>query len=92
MREDNGRESAMKRLKRVAGQVQGIQRMLEDGRYCIDVLRQVGAAEAALHSIGELILRNHLETCVRETFESDNVNDRRDKIEELIDVFHGLRR
>lgn len=90
MLEGNIRESALKRLKRAAGQVQGIQRMMEEGRYCIDVLRQIEAVEAALHSVGQLILRNHMETCVKDTFESKGASQRKEKIDELIEVFRGM--
>ena len=85
------RDNALRRLKKIGGQVQGISRMVEDRRYCVDVLTQITATEAALHSLARLIMRNHLETCVAEAFGSGNGADRKAKIEELIRIFGGLR-
>ena len=84
-------KAVLTRLKRIEGQVRGLSRMVEEGRYCIDILTQVRAVEAALHSVGEVILRNHLETCVTEAFGSKDPRDRKAKIEELIRVFAGMR-
>ena len=53
------------RLKRVAGQVAGIQRMVDEDRYCVDVLLQISAARAALHKVGKVMLQSHIETCVQ---------------------------
>ena len=53
-----------RRLRRIAGQVGGIQRMVEEDRYCVDVLLQVAAARAALDRVGKLVLASHVETCV----------------------------
>lgn len=52
------------RVKRIAGQVAGIQRMLEEGRYCVDVLHQIAAVRSALDGLGVELLGNHLESCV----------------------------
>ena len=54
------------RMNRIAGQVAGIQRMLDDNRYCGDILTQIAAVESALQSMGYLILKEHMETCVTE--------------------------
>jgi DNA-binding FrmR family transcriptional regulator len=85
------RENVLKRLRRITGQTQGLQRMVEDGRYCIDILNQVAAVEAALHRAAATILRNHLETCVSSAFECESACDKRDKIAELVKVFDSLR-
>ncbi len=91
MLQGEARANALRRLKRISGQVQGLQRMVENQRYCVDVLTQVAAAEAALHSLAVVILRSHLETCVVAAFESNNVHDRKEKIEELIRTFESIR-
>lgn len=78
------------RLKKVEGQVRGIQKMIEDRRYCIDVVMQLAAAESALHRISEIILKNHLETCVLTAFRSDNEGDRQEKVDELMRVYSKL--
>ena len=58
------REDAKRRLARISGQVNGIQKMVDDGRYCVDVLTQVSALRAALDQFGVLMLTTHLEDCV----------------------------
>ena len=81
------RESVDARLKRVAGQVSGIQRMVEEDRYCVDVLMQISAARAALGKISKILLESHIQTCVTGAFESNDPDDRAAKIEELVRVF-----
>lgn len=75
------------RLKRVSGQVAGVQRMVEDDRYCVDVLMQISAARAALAKVSKILLESHIQTCVTDAFESDDDADRAEKIAELIRVF-----
>ncbi|MCA9564358.1 MAG: metal-sensitive transcriptional regulator, partial [Myxococcales bacterium] len=75
------------RLKRVAGQVSGIQRMIEEDRYCVDVLMQISAARAALAKVSKMLLQSHIQTCVAHAFESENRDDRKAKISELIRIF-----
>jgi len=74
------------RLSRVAGQVSGIQRMVEEDRYCVDVLLQIAAARAALDRVGKVVLGNHVETCVAEAFASGKPRERKEKMEELMEV------
>lgn len=76
-----------KRLNRIAGQVQGVQRMVDDDRYCVDILTQIAAVRAALGKVSNLILEAHLETCVTHSFTSGNEADREAKVAELVDVF-----
>jgi DNA-binding FrmR family transcriptional regulator len=78
---------ARQRLARIAGQVGGIQRMVEDDRYCVDVLLQVAAVRAALDRVGKLVLTGHVETCVADAFASGSARERRKKMDELLDVF-----
>ena len=61
---DNVRDDAKRRLARIAGQVGGIQKMVDEGRYCVDVLTQVSALRSALDQFGVLMLTTHLEDCV----------------------------
>ena len=75
------------RLKRVAGQVGGIERMVAEDRYCVDVLMQIAAARAALAKVSALLLESHLTTCVIGAFEGDDEEDRAAKIAELRRVF-----
>jgi DNA-binding FrmR family transcriptional regulator len=82
---------AITRLKKVEGQVRGIQKMIEERRYCIDIVMQLTAAEAALHKVAESVLKNHLETCVLSAFRSDDEKDRQAKVDELMRVYGNLR-
>ena len=75
------------RLRRIAGQVAGIERMLEEDRYCVDVLLQIAAVEAALEKVGKIVLGSHVETCVSHAMESGSREERREKVDELMEVF-----
>jgi DNA-binding FrmR family transcriptional regulator len=81
------KKRTLTRLRRTAGQVAGIQRMVEQDRYCVDVLLQIAAARAALDQVGKLVLGAHVETCVAHAFESGKPRERRKKMDELMEVF-----
>ena len=78
--------SSLKRLKRIEGQVRGLGRMVEDDRYCIDIVTQVAAVRAALRRAEEEILRDHVAHCVEHAIASGNKGEQRRKVGELIDV------
>lgn len=84
---DESRTKVLARLKKVAGQVAGIQRMVEEDRYCVDVLHQISAVEGALDKVGRMILAAHVETCVAGAIASGKPADRKQKLDELLDVF-----
>ncbi|MDG2108220.1 MAG: metal-sensitive transcriptional regulator [Woeseiaceae bacterium] len=71
-------------LRRIVGQMNGIEGMIESGQYCIDILNQTKAAKNALIAVEAKILETHLSNCVHESFSSPNIADK--KIEELIKV------
>ena len=75
------------RLRRIEGQIGGLQRMVDEDRYCVDVLLQVAAAKAALERVGQLILGSHVDTCVNTALSSGNKREARRKVDELMDVF-----
>ena len=81
------KKSVESRLSRVAGQVAGVQRMVEDDRYCVDILMQIAAVRAALGKVNKLLLESHIETCVVGAFDSDDAEDRAAKIAELMRIF-----
>ncbi len=81
------RDQARRRIRRISGQVAGIERMIEEDRYCVDVLLQVAAARAALDSLGKVLLKGHVETCVSDALASGRARDRQEKIAELMEVF-----
>ncbi len=80
-------EKALKNLNRVEGQVRGIAKMVEEDRYCIDVVTQIEAARAALARIESDLLRQHLGHCVYRAMNSKNASEQEKVIEELVGVF-----
>lgn len=87
MMNESTKEAVLRRLRRIAGQVEGIARMIEQDRYCVDVLLQMASAQAALGQAGKLVLKSHVETCVTTALASGKTRDRKQKIDELMDVF-----
>ena len=81
------KKTVVARLRRIAGQVEGVARMIEGDRYCVDILLQVAAAQAALGKAGALILRSHVDTCVNDAMTDGTAAQRKKKIDELMDVF-----
>jgi DNA-binding FrmR family transcriptional regulator len=81
----------LNRLNRVEGQVRGIARMVEEDRYCIDVLTQLQAVRAALAKVESEILKDHLQHCVTGAMVGDDPEDRRKKAEELIQLLDRAR-
>ena len=78
--------SSLKRLSRIEGQVRGLSRMVEDDRYCIDIVTQIAAVRAALRRVEEEVLRDHVGHCVEHAIASGNKAEQRQKIEELMAV------
>ena len=89
---DAARQKVIQRLKRIEGQVGGLLRMVDDNRYCIDMLTQISAVRAALHKVEEEILRDHLSHCVADAFSSGSVTDQRHKVEELVQTLGRMTR
>ncbi len=79
-------------LRRIEGQVRGIQRMVDEQRYCIDVLVQMKAVRAALLRLEATVLRDHVGTCVADAFASGDAEDRRAKIDEMVEAVGRLTR
>lgn len=78
--------SCQKRLGRIEGQVRGISKMMEEGRYCIDIVTQISAVRAALRRVEEEVLKDHVAHCVEHAIASGDKADQRQKIAELMDV------
>jgi DNA-binding FrmR family transcriptional regulator len=85
MRQDI-KASCRKRLNRIEGQVRGLARMIDDDRYCIDIVTQISAVRTALRRVEEEILRDHVSHCVAQAIASGSQADQRKKIAELMDV------
>ncbi len=82
----NSKAATLKRLNRIEGQVRGLARMVEDDRYCIDIVTQIGAVRAALRRVEEEILREHVAHCVAHAIVSGDRSDHRRKVAELMNV------
>ena len=86
------RKSATARLKKIEGQVRGVQRMVEEDRYCVDVLTQISAIRAALHKVEEEVLKDHVAHCVANAFSKGDIVEQQTKVEELVSVLARLSR
>lgn len=76
------------RLKRIRGQLEGIERMIEEGRYCLDIVHQIRSITAALKSAEGLVMERHIRHCVREAIEARDPRLSEVKIEELLNLFN----
>ena len=84
---DNAKTEALKRLKSIAGHIKGVERMLEEEAYCIDVIKQIQAVQAALNKVTTTLLEGHLHTCVTTAVQSKNVAERERVLKEIAQVF-----
>ena len=80
-------ENALRRLKNVEGHIRGIERMVEEDTYCIDVINQIQAVQAALSKISTMILDEHLNSCLITAVRGENVEERERVLKEIADVF-----
>jgi DNA-binding FrmR family transcriptional regulator len=86
-----GKDALLKRLNRVEGQVRGVARMVEEGRYCIDVLNQIAAVKAALAKVESEMLKDHLHHCIEGAIISGDAGEQRRKASELIELMERTR-
>jgi DNA-binding FrmR family transcriptional regulator len=82
----------LNRMSYTSGHFEGVRRMLENDKYCVDVIKQNQAVIAAIKKVNELILENHLDTCVAEAIKSKNEKERKKKIKELLEIFKNSER
>jgi DNA-binding FrmR family transcriptional regulator len=87
-----GKDALVKRLHRIEGQVRGIERMIEEDRYCVDVLTQIGAVTTALESLAYRILDDHVEHCVTGALASGDPEAAAEKSRELLEAVHRFSR
>jgi DNA-binding FrmR family transcriptional regulator len=85
-------EGEIVRLKKIEGQIRGVQKMIEDKRYCIDILTQLSSVVGAIKSVEENILQRHLKGCVQHSFARGSKDDKAQKIEEVISVLKRFRK
>ena len=86
------KKSQLARLSRIEGQVRGVARMIEEDRYCIDVITQIRAVRAALDKVEQETLGDHLRHCVAHAFHAGSSKERQTKIDELMEVLDSRRR
>jgi DNA-binding FrmR family transcriptional regulator len=86
------KQSVATGLRRIEGQVRGVLRMIEQERYCVDVLTQISAVRAALHKVEAEILQDHVSHCVAGAFASGDPVEQRHKVEELVETIGRMTR
>ena len=86
---DEQTRQIVNRLKSVQGHVRGVGKMVEDGAYCIDIVNQISAIQAALHKVNSMVLDRHLHTCVTTAIRSDDARERERVISEILGVFNA---
>jgi len=82
------RKEAAQRLNRIEGQIKGIKKMVEEGRYCVEVLGQISAVQEALRGVGKLVMRNYLENCVTTSLRSGSKKKAKETYGELMEVVY----
>lgn len=85
-------ETELVRLRRIEGQIRGVQKMIEEKRYCVDILTQLTSIVGAIKSVEENILERHLKGCVHQSFTKGNKDDKARKVDEVVDVLKKFRR
>ena len=86
------KKKAGDRLRRIEGQIAGIRRMVEEDRYCVDILTQTSAAVSALRGLEDFVMQNHLNTCVADAIRSEDSAQQQEKIDELMSVIGKFRK
>jgi DNA-binding FrmR family transcriptional regulator len=89
--EQETRVAAINRLKSAAGHLGGIVNMLEQDRYCIDVIKQIQATQAALAKVSQMILESHLHTCLTTAVRGDDADERERVLKEISEVFASIK-
>ena len=90
--EETIKKQIVNRLRSISGHVQGIERMVENDIYCIDVIKQVMAVQSALAKVSNLVLENHLQTCVTTAIRGQDPEQQQRVIDEIVDVFEVSRK
>jgi len=92
MKKGTSQKDKLHALRRIEGQIRGIHRMIEEGRYCIDILRALGAAVGALKAVEAEILKTHLNGCVKAAFKGPSGKEKESKLDEIYQLFKGFSR
>ena len=83
-----GRDGCLLRLRKIEGQVRGLQRMVEEDRYCADILTQVSSAQEALRAVARALMRNHLAHCATHAIRSGSDEERQAMYDELLEMIY----
>ncbi|MGI9327311.1 MAG: metal-sensitive transcriptional regulator [Pseudomonadales bacterium] len=86
------KQATVRRLARIEGQVRGIARMIEEERYCMDVLQQIQAIKSAIAKVETAVLKDHAATCVETAIASGDAGQQRQKFGELVELFDRVKR
>ena len=92
MKKNPSHEDNLVALRRIEGQVRGVQRMIEDNKYCIDILNQIYAIKCALAKVGEKILEKHFQHCVTEAIMGGSEKEKQQKLDEILKLINQTRR
>jgi len=79
-------------LRRIEGQVRGVQRMIEEGKYCVDILNQIHAVMCALARVEDKILEKHFEGCVTKAVQGRSISEKKQKLTEILQLIHQFRK
>ncbi len=85
--DDTTKKTITRRLASASGHIKGIERMVQEDTYCIDVIKQIQAVQAALNKVSTLMLDNHLRTCVTTAIQGNDPQEREQMLEEVVNVF-----
>jgi DNA-binding FrmR family transcriptional regulator len=85
--EHTSKTAILSRLKSIAGHVNGVATMVDQDRYCIDVIKQIQATQAALAKVSQMILEDHLHSCVTTAIQGDDASERERVLSEISDIF-----
>jgi DNA-binding FrmR family transcriptional regulator len=80
------KQRALARLRRIEGQIQGVQRMVDEDKYCVDIMLQISAIQGALDQVSKILMARHIESCVLDSVKAGTQKKRARKVEELIQV------
>ncbi|MDH5507318.1 MAG: metal-sensitive transcriptional regulator [Anaerolineae bacterium] len=82
-------EDAVKRLKNIEGHIRGVVRMVDEGAYCIDVIRQIQAVQAALNKVSKIVLEDHMNSCLITAVRGEEPSERERVLQEIAEVFEA---
>jgi DNA-binding FrmR family transcriptional regulator len=88
----NTQKQILNRMNYLIGHLTGIKKMVAEEKYCIDIIKQNEAVIAAIQKLNLLVLKNHLDTCVTRAIRGDSIRERKNKIQELLEIFKNYKR